>query len=498
MLRTNLDAWRATLLVSLGLSASGCGMAADGSSAEAGESADADESAAADDAASGAPAAATEERTGSSSPVLPEKLRCANEVPAAGDPTLMVCSNGIVHRPAPPEEDCMDCPGRGPVLSASAPLDSCSNDDDCAEGFLCIASSEIATSDCSDSNATSSAVVRSFACQTPDDECGADSQCENGRLCLVGRRRRICDPVPILPGCPVPGRPFLVGGEERLASVRSASDWCGPVLCVPDDLTPAVRASLCQYWKMAALREHASVAAFARFTLQLLQLGAPHDLCLGSQSAMRDEIEHARRCFALASRYAGEPLGPGPLAIEGAIEAESLAQSALLTFREGCIGETSAALEAAEALAVAADPEVQATLMLIARDERRHAKLAWRFLAWALEQDGAGEVRAALVAELERLRAQVGPTPPAGDADATIEDPSAASIGRVGKGADVGAAACSSAPSPLAQHGHSSPERCRLLSELAIREVVLPCTERLLATGARQAAVPSANVAWSA
>ena len=57
-----------------------------------------------------------------------------------------------------------------------------------------------------------------------------------------------------------------------------------------------------------------------------------------------------------------------------------------LTLREGCLGETLAALEARHALAHCTEPRVSAVLELIAKDERRHAELAWRFVRWALER----------------------------------------------------------------------------------------------------------------
>jgi hypothetical protein len=50
------------------------------------------------------------------------------------------------------------------------------------------------------------------------------------------------------------------------------------------------------------------------------------------------------------------------------------------------VGETVAALEAAEGAAQALDPAIRTTLAAIARDEARHAELAWDFVAWALEQ----------------------------------------------------------------------------------------------------------------
>ncbi|APR78893.1 Hypothetical protein A7982_04240 [Minicystis rosea] len=145
--------------------------------------------------------------------------------------------------------------------------------------------------------------------------------------------------------------------------------------------------------------EHASIAAFARFVLHLLSCGAPADLVLSAQAAIADELEHARMCFALASAHAGEALGPDRLAIERSLDDSEERTILITTIREGCIGETIAALEATEALAHATDPAVRAALVKIADDERRHAGLAWRYVAWALAR-GDGSLRAIAAAEL--------------------------------------------------------------------------------------------------
>lgn len=65
------------------------------------------------------------------------------------------------------------------------------------------------------------------------------------------------------------------------------------------------------FWTRVGLMEHASVAAFSRFSLQLMALGAPSDLLQKSHEAAADEIRHARDAFALAGHYAGRPVGPG-------------------------------------------------------------------------------------------------------------------------------------------------------------------------------------------
>ncbi len=61
------------------------------------------------------------------------------------------------------------------------------------------------------------------------------------------------------------------------------------------------RAALGAAWLRNALMEHASVAALARFTLELLAVGAPADLIRDSNAAASDETRHAELCFALAA-----------------------------------------------------------------------------------------------------------------------------------------------------------------------------------------------------
>jgi hypothetical protein len=141
--------------------------------------------------------------------------------------------------------------------------------------------------------------------------------------------------------------------------------------------------------------EHASIAAFARFTLQLLALGAPSALVAASNQAMADETEHARMAFALASAYEDRDVGPSCLPIDGSLDGADLHTFVATLLREGCIGETRAAVEARETLGVTRDPVVREVLEKIAQDETRHAELAWQTLAWLLSSGRvrAGEVR---------------------------------------------------------------------------------------------------------
>lgn len=239
-----------------------------------------------------------------------------------------------------------------------------------------------------------------FDCETPSDQCASPQDCvaqDAGVECADYGGVHTCQGYNY---CGV-GRPFLVDGAARLAETAARDDWRDARVS-PDvkSLEPSARCRLAEHWSRVALMEHASIAAFARFTLQLLAIGAPPELVVASQHAMAEETTHARLAFALASAYAGRELGPGALAVEGSLDGDDVDAFVATLLREGCIGETRAAVEAREELEKTSDPVVRAVLATIARDETRHAELAWRTLAWLVS---SGRVTAARVrAELDR------------------------------------------------------------------------------------------------
>ena len=188
-----------------------------------------------------------------------------------------------------------------------------------------------------------------------------------------------------------------------MADITRSSEWLDETARMPNlrGLSPRARTALSAHWSRLAQMEHASIAAFARFNLQLLSLGAPASLIDACTRAMADETAHSRLCFQMASHYGGAPLGPGPLDIGQCLNATSRSEILKLVLLEGCLGETSAALEAAEAAAIATDSAVKSAFARIARDEQRHAELAFRFLSWALAQSPEA-VRIELALEAER------------------------------------------------------------------------------------------------
>jgi hypothetical protein len=171
----------------------------------------------------------------------------------------------------------------------------------------------------------------------------------------------------------VGGRPFLVGGRAQVARLNREGERGrhGP---------------LAEAWLADALMEHASVAAFARLSLQLLSLGAPAELVRDAQLASLDELRHADFCFDMAARHAGAPLRPGPLPVAGALDDLSLAALIESNLREGCIGETLAAEQLRCRAELVMDPALKTALLQICEDETRHAELAFRILGWCRAQ----------------------------------------------------------------------------------------------------------------
>jgi hypothetical protein len=136
-------------------------------------------------------------------------------------------------------------------------------------------------------------------------------------------------------------------------------------------------------WIRKGLGEHASVAAFARFSLQLLGLAAPPDLLAAAACAMQDEITHARLCFGVAARISGRSAGPGPLNIDNVLAGSNdPAEILSAAITEGCVNETISVAYEEVARGRSEDPSIRRVLERIVADEQRHSDLAWRFAEW--------------------------------------------------------------------------------------------------------------------
>lgn len=323
---------------------------------------------------------------------------CSYSQGGGGAPSSCNCAYGCA--------DDSECPA-GQLCLCGDPVGrcvpaTCSTGADCGPGFDCISP----VGQCYSSTLT---------CQTAKDECSSAEDCALGEYCGVGPDgNNVCK----LNGCAGLGRPFLVEGRARLADVVARRDYAEALQLDLVDLTLQERVALTEHWTRVGLMEHASVAAFARFTLQLLGLGAPMELVERSNAAQADETAHTSMAFALASAYAGSSLGPSALDLAGALPELDLRRVLADTIREGCVGETLAAVEAEHASKLARDPMLREALERVAADETRHAELAWRFVRWAAETGGDAVARFAR-AELDAaIREALAEPLPASDAAA--------------------------------------------------------------------------------
>lgn len=316
----------------------------------------------------------------------------------------------------------------------------CRTDDDCGPGELCASTFQVCG-------------PMEFHCTKPNDVCISGADCD-GDTCAWG----ISDDASAdaqVPGryCEsgICGRPFLVDSHARLAELAPRADWCDGALpeIALEQLSWPERRALSEHYARAARMEHASIAAFARFSLQLLNLGAPPELVEACTAAIGDETAHARLCFELASRYGGSAIGPAALSLEGCLDASSLLEIVELTIAEGCVGETLAALEAAEAAEHAGDPTVRSALLRIAADEKRHAELAFRFVRWVVTKEPGllAHVKAAFAAYADR---------------------------------DSSSTEVTETTPRLLAHGLLSSAQKRAVRRAALEDVVVPCARALL------------------
>lgn len=205
------------------------------------------------------------------------------------------------------------------------------------------------------------------------------------------------------------GRPFLVNGTALVAGTTSGDAWTSSEVARDSSLDALVRAArglgeharrkLSDAWIADAQMEHASIASFAQFSLDLLRLGAPPELLRECHLAALDEIEHARIAFTVAEQLSCVAVGPDVLPI-GDLQLHTIEQAVAAAVIEGCIGETIAAAILSEQAHQCSEAGLARLLTKMAEDELRHAQLAWRFVAWSIQRYGR-DVRVTVAATFD-------------------------------------------------------------------------------------------------
>ncbi len=214
----------------------------------------------------------------------------------------------------------------------------------------------------------------------------------------------------------VAGRLLRVQGNVVQAQLCEGADWTQGPCPQADALDAPTRRALEALWLHDAQMEHASVPAFARISWMLAAAGAPAELMEWSIQAAREEVEHARQCFALAAGY-GErthSVKPMPELMRRGLEIQGnvLVTLATESLNDGCLMEDFAADMAHASAQVCEEPVTKALLARIAIEERSHAEFSWEVLAWALQRSPATVLPAVLTAisKLDQIARPVATT----------------------------------------------------------------------------------------
>jgi len=205
------------------------------------------------------------------------------------------------------------------------------------------------------------------------------------------------------------GRQLRRLGAVLLPGLRRDERWQTVTLAVDGGEPPA---GLADQWRENAKTEHASVAAFARLTLDLMALGAPPSLIRAANEDALDEIRHTELCFSLAAALDGQPIGPAPFQQAqrvGALPRRrslALAKLAVDSLVDGALHEGVSARVIVKLSRRCAVPAIRAALKEIAADEGRHAAHGWAVARWCLEE-GGDRVAVALVAAVRALPKEI-------------------------------------------------------------------------------------------
>ncbi|HEY0713913.1 MAG TPA: hypothetical protein VGF45_14630, partial [Polyangia bacterium] len=183
------------------------------------------------------------------------------------------------------------------------------------------------------------------------------------------------------PPTPMPGRPL------------HAADGS---ICLPEVIAfhgsetgPSDRVAAHRIWRERAGAEWASVAAFYELAEQLAICGAPAALCERAHAAAEDELRHTFIAGTIAAALAGAPVAIAPA---GGAQRPPLAGTEgfrrlmMESWSDGCLNEGFAAVCARQEAAQAGAVEIATGLRQIARDETRHAALAWDVISWGLNE----------------------------------------------------------------------------------------------------------------
>lgn len=203
------------------------------------------------------------------------------------------------------------------------------------------------------------------------------------------------------------GRQLRRFGKLQLPPVTGGDAWASLPMQVDPD--PDLRSALAAQWRENGRTEHASIAAFAKLTLDLVALGAPPKLIADAQRDALDELRHTELCFSVARALDGKAESPGPFpAARSASGGSGFGQLAVDSLVDGALHEGVSARVIAQLVKRCEDPATREVLRELAADEGRHAAHGWDVVEWCLEQGGEA-VRAALLGAVQALPTSISP-----------------------------------------------------------------------------------------
>ena len=174
----------------------------------------------------------------------------------------------------------------------------------------------------------------------------------------------------------------LITGDGGLA-VRIVYNYgCAGGRCPEGLAAPASRGAGDALGAWLAANAHLEAASIDAFEILAAELGAhraPLSLIRAARTATVDERRHSEVIGRLAVSRGAVP--PAAYVKRGPVrDIEAVARENAV---EGCVRETYAAMLACRQACAATDPTIRSAMAGIARDETRHAALAWAVDGWS-------------------------------------------------------------------------------------------------------------------
>lgn len=206
------------------------------------------------------------------------------------------------------------------------------------------------------------------------------------------------------------GRQLRRNGRLELPLVREGVGWAATT--EPIVLPAEVRTGVALAWRENGRTEHASVAAFARLSLELIAVGAPPELLVDAAHDAVDEIRHTEATFALARAIDGQALSPAPFpsastagVLAGHHDAR-LAELAVTSLVDGVLHEGVSGRVIGALAGRCEVPPITRVLQQLSADEERHAAHAWDVVVFCL-REGGEPVRRALIAAAAAIEPEI-------------------------------------------------------------------------------------------